>query len=70
VPTLLTHESGLHAYADLVAQGVMWPHESTEQSARRLAGGAEGLADACRAAARRLFARPAELRGLLPEAAA
>jgi hypothetical protein len=67
VPTLLTHESGAHAYADLVAQRVMWPHGSPEEAARRL--GADAVADACRAAARRLFARPADLRGLLPEAA-
>jgi hypothetical protein len=69
VPTLLVHESGAHAYADLVAQRVMWRHESTEASARLLADGADAVADACRLAARRLFARPAELRGLLPEAA-
>ncbi len=69
VPTLLTHESGAHAYADLVAQGVMWPHRSPEESARRLADGADDVADACRAAARRVFARPVDLRGLLPEAA-
>jgi hypothetical protein len=69
VPTLLTHESGAHAYADLVAQRVMWPHGSPEESTRRLARGAADVADACRAAAQRLFARPAELRGLLPEGA-
>jgi hypothetical protein len=69
VPTLLTHESGAHAYADLVAQRVMWPHGSPEESARLLADGAGDVAAACRAAARRLFARPAELGGLLPEAA-
>ncbi|HZO09716.1 MAG TPA: hypothetical protein VFC77_10060 [Myxococcota bacterium] len=69
VPTLLTHESGAHAYADLVARRVMWSHASPQESARRLAHGAAGVADACRAAAQRLFARPAELRGLLPEAA-
>jgi hypothetical protein len=69
VPTLLTHESGLHAYADLVAQGVMWQHRSPQQSAGRLADVADRLGDACRDAARSLFAPPADALGLLSQAA-
>jgi hypothetical protein len=69
VPTLLTHESGAHAYAEFVSQGVMWRHASAPESVRHLAGGAGELADACRAAAGRLFAPPADPRGLLADVA-
>ena len=58
VPTLLTHQSGEHAYAHFVSRGVMWPHRTAAESVERLAGRGPQLAEACRLASRDAFAEP------------
>jgi len=65
VPTLLTHESGEHAYGEFLADRVMWRHQSAPESARLLADDSEARAEACRTASRRVFAEPADVTTLL-----
>lgn len=60
VPTLLWDESGARAYADLVSRDVMALHADADSSLRRLAGATEARAEACRRAAREVFAEPAD----------
>jgi len=69
LPTLLTHESGAHAYARFVSDGVMWAPGSAERGARLLAETPPELAEACRQAASHVFAPPADPLELLERAA-
>jgi hypothetical protein len=65
VPTLLSHESGEHAFADFIAEGVMWPHRSASESVRLLSSVSDEQVAACRRASRRVFADPADPATLL-----
>ena len=59
VPTLLTHESGEHAFAEFVRAGVMHPLRSPEQAIELLAESTHELGQACRNQGGRVFAPPA-----------
>ncbi len=65
LPTLLTHESGEHAYREFLADQVMWRHHSAPESVRLLADDSEARAEACRVASRRVCAEPADVTTLL-----
>jgi hypothetical protein len=59
VPTLLTHESGDHAFAEFIEAGVMHSWRSAEQAVAMLAETTPEQADACRTQGARVFAPPA-----------
>jgi hypothetical protein len=65
VPTLLNHESGEHAFAEFIAEGVMWRHRSEAESVQRLSSVSDEQAAACRRASRRVFADPLDPAALM-----
>jgi hypothetical protein len=59
VPTLLTHESGEHAFAEFIEAGVMQPWRSVEEAVGLLAKTTTEQTEECRAQGARVFAPPA-----------
>ncbi len=59
VPTLLTHESGAHAYAEFIDEGVMHSFRSVEESVALLAQCCALRSESCKRSGARVFAPPA-----------
>ena len=56
VPTLLTHESGAHAYAEFIEEGVMHPFRSVEESVALLEQSCPERSETCKRSGARVFA--------------